>query len=110
MDLPASLAAIAGMTGLVVTAGREPAIGEGWQGVRCDPALGIPVRSHVIDAAVIVENADLADVAEEVRRVLAPGGDVRVRLTGTADVGAALRDAGIEPLRQQAGVLVGRGP
>lgn len=108
--LLASLASIAGATGLVVAAGRAPAMGELWQAVRCDPALGIPVRSHVIDAAVIAENADLGDVAGEVRRVLAPGGDVRVLLTGTADAGAALRDAAIEPLRQEAGVLVARGP
>jgi hypothetical protein len=110
MDLLASLASIAGVTGLVVAVGQAPVMGNMWQAIRCDPALGIPVRSHVIDAAVIAETADLADVAEEVRRVLAPGGDVRVLLTGTADAAAALRGAAITPLRQEAGVLVARGP
>jgi hypothetical protein len=110
MELLTSLSAIAGATGLVVAAGREPMMGDTWGAVRCDPALGIPVRSHVIDTAVIAETADLADVAQEVRRVLVPGGDVRVLLSGTADAGTALRGAAIEPVRQQAGVLIGRGP
>jgi hypothetical protein len=109
-DLLALLASIAGSTGMVVAAGREPTTGDAWQTVRCVPALGIPVRSHVIDTAVIAATADLADVAEEVRRALVPGGDVRVLLTGTADVEAAIRGAAIEPLRREAGVVVARGP
>jgi hypothetical protein len=42
--------------------------------------------------------------------VLVPGGDVRVLLREAADVRGALRGAAIEPVRQQAGVLIGRGP
>jgi len=110
MALLASLASIAGTTGLVIAAGREPSPSVAWGAVRCDPALGIPVRSHVIDTAVVVETDALADVAEEVRRVLVPGGDVRVLLAGTVDAEAVLRGAAIEPVRQQAGVLIGCGP
>lgn len=110
VNLLASLASIAGATGLVIAASRAPVMGDLWQAVRCDPALGIPVRSHVIDTAVIAETADLVDVADEVRRVLVPGGDARVLLTGAVDARAALRGAGIKPLGQQAGVLVARGP
>jgi hypothetical protein len=110
VDVLRSLASIAGATGMVIAAGTEPAIGDTWQAVRCVPAEAIPVRSHVVDAAVIVETADLHEVAAEVRRALAPGGDLRVFRTGTADVEAALSGAAIRPLRQQAGVLIARGP
>ncbi|MGD9891593.1 MAG: hypothetical protein AB7R89_17515 [Dehalococcoidia bacterium] len=110
IELLASLASIAGPTGLVIAGGREPAPGDTWRPVRCAPALGIPVRSHVIDTAVIAATADLAEMADEVRRVLVPGGDVRVLLVGAADAGAVLRDAAIEPLRQDSGVLIARGP
>jgi len=109
-SLLASLASIAGATGMVVAAGREPAIGDPWLAVRCEPALGIPLRSHVVDAAVIAEGADLADVAVEVRRVLVPGGDVRVLLTGMVDAMAALSEAAIDRMRQEARVLIARGP
>ena len=110
VDLLVSLASIAGATGLVVAAGREPVTGDAWGAVRCDPALGIPVRSHVIDTAVVAGKHDLVDVVDEVRRVLVPGGDVRVLLREVADVRRALRGAAIEPVGQQAGVLIGRGP
>jgi hypothetical protein len=109
-DVLRSLASIAGATGMVIAAGTEPVIGDGWQAVRCIPTEAIPVRSHIVDAAVVVETADLAGVASEIRRALAPGGDLRVFLTGTADVEAALSGAAIRPLRQQAGILIARGP
>ena len=105
-----ALAAVAGPTGLVVAAGETPPHGETWSAVRCDPAASIPLRSHVVDAAVIEESERLADVAEEVRRVLVPGGDVRVWLSGDDDAEAALEAAAIRPLRLTGDVLIARGP
>jgi hypothetical protein len=107
-----TLASIAGPMGLVLAMGREPPVGLGWTAVRCDPATAIPLRSHIVDATVLVEMPDLASLAGEVRRVLVPGGDVRVLLAGDAKAAAAaLADASIRTLRVEAsGVLVGRGP
>jgi len=110
--LLAALAALAGATGLLLAAGLEPAADERWAAVRCDPTRALPLRAHVVDAVVLADAGALSDLAEEVRRVLVPGGDVRVLLGGDVDsVESALRDASIRPLRQEAGaVLIARGP
>jgi hypothetical protein len=106
-----ALAAIAGPTGLVLAIGRQPPVGPQWSAVRCDPAVATPLRSHIVDAAVLMATPELSRLAEEVRRTLVPGGDVRVLLGGIADVAVALADASIRTLRVEAcGVLVGRGP
>ena len=106
-----ALAATAGPTGLVLAAAPAPPAGEGWSAVRCDPAEAIPVRAHVIDAAVLAQTPDLPAVAEEVRRVLVPAGDVRLIVAGPEQPDAALTGAGIRPLRRDpSGVLVCRGP
>ncbi|MGH2584224.1 MAG: hypothetical protein ACRDJE_04860 [Dehalococcoidia bacterium] len=105
-----ALGTIAGSTGLVLAVGPAPPAGSAWAAVRCDPAHAIPLRSHVVDAAVIQEAADLADLAEEVRRVLVPGGDVRVLLTNGDDATSALESASIRVVEHGAGVLIARGP
>lgn len=94
-----------------------------WASVRCDPTRALPLRSHIIDAAVVAAGpspAVCADLAHEVRRVLVPRGAVRVLCDGGADrarVAAyvdALQAAAIRVLRQEtqgnAFVLVARGP
>lgn len=111
--LLAALARIAGPTGLVIAAGADPAAGGAWSAVRCEPVRSLPLRSHVVDAAVLVASADLPDVAEEVRRTLAPGGDVRVLLAerpASEEAAAALRAAGIRPRTVEAGVMLAHGP
>ena len=106
-----ALASLAGPTGLVLAAGPEPPTGPGWAAVRCDPAAGIPLRSHIVDAAVLLQTPDLPRLAEEARRTLVPDGDVCVLLNGDADAAAAMADASIRTLAVTAsGVLVGRGP
>ena len=111
-DLLSLVARVAGATGMVIAAAREPAAGADWAAVRCDPARAVPLRSHIVDAAVLKETEDLADVAEEVRRVLVPGGDVRVLASDAGDVAeAALLAAMIRPLRRDpSGVVVAQGP
>ena len=111
-DLLSLLASVAGATGMVIAAAREPATGGDWAALRSDPAKGIPLRSHIVDAAVLRETADLAEVAEEVRRLLVPGGDVRVLASDAGDVAAAaLLGAMIRPLRRDpSGVVVAQGP
>jgi hypothetical protein len=108
--LLSSLAAIAGPTGLLIAGGPAPVADRRWSSVRCVPAQAIPVRSHVVDAAVIAGSDDLAVVAEEVRRVLVPFGDVRVLLTGAGVIEAALLGASIRPLRTESSVTIARGP
>lgn len=108
--LLSSLAAIAGPTGLLIAAGPTTVMGREWSGVRCQPGQAIPVRSHVVDAAVVEESEDLAAVAEEVRRVLVPGGDVRVLITGADMIEAALHGSSIRPLGSENGVVIARGP
>jgi len=105
------LAAIAGTTGRVIAAGPEPSIGVGWATLRCNPGHAIPIRAHVVDAALLPDSDDLAAVAEETRRVLTPGGDVRVLTRDAAGTRAALATASIRTLSIDAcGVLVARGP
>lgn len=111
-----ALAGLVGPSGLVLHAGPRPARGEGWRALRCDPAAGIPVRSHIADFAVVIGAVGLGDVAAEVRRVLAPRGDARVLVAGAGAAAIeALADVGlIAPRRLDAGadgiVLVARGP
>ncbi len=111
-DLLSLVARIAGATGMVIAAARDPAAGADWAAVRCDPARAVPLRSHIVDAAVLKVTEDLADVAEEVRRVLVPGGDVRVLASDEGGVAeAALLGAMIRPLRRDpSGVVVAQGP
>ena len=102
----------AGATGLVMSVGRVVPAGGPWRAVRCDPTTAIPLRSHIVDAAIMLVEDDLEAIAAEVRRVLAPGGDVRVVLDG-ADreaVVAALASARIQPRGVSSGVLIARGP
>jgi hypothetical protein len=110
--LLSALADIAGSTGLVLAASPEPPAGSGWHAIRCQPASAIPVRSHVVDTAVIAADGRLEELAGEVRRALAPGGDLRVLLGGSDPdtVAAALDHADISPLETKGGVLIGRGP
>lgn len=105
-----ALAAAAGATGLVIAAGSAPSAGAGWTAVRCAVEQAIPVRSHVVDAAVIVETPEMESVADEVRRVLVPGGDVRVLFRDEAGAAGALRGAAIAAISTEAGVLIARGP
>jgi hypothetical protein len=99
-----TLAAIAGTVGLVLAAGIEPIAGPGWSAVRCDPAVAIPLRSHIVDAAVLVGTPELSRLAGELRRTLVPGGDVRVLLDGEADAVAALAEAAVERCEWRCGV------
>lgn len=102
----------AGATGLVVAVGRILPAGGSWRAVRCDTTAAIPLRSHIVDAAIMLVEAELEAVAAEVRRVLAPGGDVRV-LLGGADrevIEAALAPARIRPRGVSSGILIARGP
>jgi hypothetical protein len=97
-----AVAAVTGSTGLVLLVGPDPTPGTAWRPVRCDPPAAIPVRSHVIDAALVATTDRLPDLAAELRRVLAPGGDLRV-LTPVSyvdEVDTALRSADIRPLRR----------
>jgi len=105
-----TLGTTVGVTGLVLAVGPAPPAGGTWAAVRCDPARALPLRSHVVDAAVIQERAELADIAEEVRRALVPGGDVRVLLANGDDASPALESASIRPLQRRAAVLIARGP
>lgn len=99
-DLLAALAAAAGPTGLVLALGTEPPPGKAWSAVRCRPDLSIPMRSHVVDLAVITDAPDPAGLSEEVRRALAPGADVRVVTRSPAEnVEEALSGASISALR-----------
>jgi hypothetical protein len=106
--LLAALASIVGPMGVVIAAGAEPVSGDGWSAVRCAPARAIPLRSHVVDAAVIAETAEVEDLVDEVRRAIAPGGEVRVLLTGAGDAGAALRGASLRRQRVEGHVLIAR--
>lgn len=109
-DLLAALAALAGPTGLVLAVGRQPPAGPRWSAVRCDLA-DIPLRSHIVDAAVLIQTPELTAQAGEIRRALTPGGGVRVLLHGSGDAAAALAEASIRTIRVEPdGVLVGRGP
>ena len=116
----AALAAVTGSTGLVLALADAPLVGTSWAAVRCDPAAAMPVRSHVTDMAVIAAVDRVPELAAEVRRVLVPGGDVRLLLPGDADAvdaaETALRSTAIRPLRRiqspnaTVAVLIARGP
>jgi hypothetical protein len=113
-----ALAAITGDTGLVLLIGPDPPPGAPWRPVRCDPPAAIPIRSHVIDAAVVAATDRLPELSAELRRVLAPGGDVRVLTPASVadEVDAALRAADIRTLRRESilesgsVVMIARGP
>jgi hypothetical protein len=113
-----AIGAVVGSTGLVLLAERDPTADSAWRAVRCDPPVAIPVRSHVIDAAVVATTDRLPELAAELRRVLVPAGDLRVLtpMRTVDDVDAALRSADIRPLRRvlvvadEWFVLVARGP
>lgn len=113
-----AVAAAAGATGLVVLVGRNPTPGSAWRAVRCEPAAAIPVRSHVIDAAVVAGMDRLSELVAELRRVLAPRAELRLRVSTTdADwVELLLHAAGLRPLRRvilplgEHVVLVARAP
>ena len=116
-DVLIALTDAAGATGLVLALGPSPAAGGGWQAVCCVPAVSIPLRSHLVDAAVLSADQAFEEVAGEVRRVLAPGGDVRVLVRGAAgQAETALRAASIRPQRVvdfpalAASVVIARGP
>lgn len=111
-ELLQTLADAAGATGLVVAVGPLVPSGGAWRAVRCDLVTALPLRSHIVDAAIIRVEAELEAITGEVRRVLAPGGDVRVLLGGANRdaVEAALAPARIRPRGVSSGVLVARGP
>jgi hypothetical protein len=109
-SLLGALAAQTRPTGLLIVAGYSPMPDPDWECVRCDPARSIPIRSHVIDAAVLVETADMTGLAEETRRVLVPGGDVRVLTTDDSGVEDALSGTSIRTVRTDGRVLIARGP
>lgn len=116
VELLNALAAVAGGTGWVIAAGPAPPAGGPWAAVRCDPATAIPVRSHVIDAAIITGGERLPELAEEVRRVLVPAGDVRVLVRRATDPETALGSASIRVVDRSSTpdqgewVVIGRGP
>jgi hypothetical protein len=96
-----AVAAIAGGTGLVLLVGPDPTPGTAWRPVRCDPPAAIPVRSHVIDAAVVATADRLPELVAELRRVLAPRADLRlqVSLTDADSTDSVLHAAGFRPLQ-----------
>lgn len=113
------LATVTGPTGLVLAAGGQPCSGDEWRAIRCAPVDAMPLRSHVVDATVIEAGPAFGLLVEEVRRVLAPHGDLRVRLAGGGDAARAqvdevLTTAGFTPRRWceggAAAVLAARGP
>jgi hypothetical protein len=121
-ELWSALVGATGATGLVVSAGSvAPAAADARaRFLRCRPEQSIPIRSHVIDAAVIdARGAVILDdaLADEVRRVLAPRGDARLLCLcdDAARSAAALAAASLRVRdRVDAGgglvVLIGRGP
>lgn len=86
----------------------------------CAEYAALPIASHVVDrAAALLGDVDMRDfpvIAEELRRVLAPGGDARLVLPAghTRTALAFLRTAGLRSLHGSAHgaltLLRGRGP
>jgi hypothetical protein len=111
--LLSSIVASAGPTGLVVVAGEQRAeTRPDRHALRCS-AEALPLRSHVVDAAVVIGVEVTDGVTAEVRRALVPGGDARFLLVRPAS-DALFEDAGLS-IRERVAtadgdVVVVRGP
>lgn len=91
--LCARLRQATGPTGLVLACAPDVALAPpGCEAVRADAAQGLPLLSHSVDLALLpaMPFGDPVRLVEELRRVLAPGGEVRA----LAPVEAAYRLVG----------------
>lgn len=84
----------AGPMGVVIVAAARPP--RTAQAVRCDPDVALPLRSHVIDLALVDALTMTPVRVDEIRRALAPRAEARILVVGHRD-GALqmLWDAGL---------------